>query len=461
MDDLNNSDIEEDQLQGIYFWNDTINEWQLYNDTGVNSTYNESGCEGFCWAKIWHLTQLNIGADTETPTKVTGLTVTDAKDGKLSLSWNPATDNVYIDYYKIYRDDLFLKNFYSTSYLDTGLTDGQSYVYNISAVDGVGNEGEKSESAVGTPTTSSSNGGGGTPGGNGGFIPVIPTNNPPISDVNGPYYGFTDISITFDGSKSIDSDGKIVSYDWDFGDGNIGNQVVTNHIYTDPGNFTITLTVTDNGGMKGLDSTFAVISIKPNNPPNKPEIEGVTVGNQKIDYNYTVKAIDIDNDTIRYILDWGDGTNNTISDFLFNGSEFKVNHNWSNAGIYIINVYAEDENNATSENNTITVLIDILFVQNLGYLIDDNCDKVYDIFYCNETGNITIVGLDSNQTYKIDTDGDGKHDYLYNTVTGSLSDIKQDEEKIILPVELLLIIVVILVLLIVLVAIIYKKKKSK
>ena len=62
--------------------------------------------------------------------------------------------------------------------------------------------------------------------------------------------------VTFDASASYDSDGTIVSYKWDFGDGNITtvtNPIIT-HIYTTATstvNYTVTLTVTDNGGVTG------------------------------------------------------------------------------------------------------------------------------------------------------------------------------------------------------------------
>lgn len=54
--------------------------------------------------------------------------------------------------------------------------------------------------------------------------------------------------VTFNASKSYDVGGTIISYEWSFGDGNI--TTVTNpivfHTFTDPGNYTVTLTVTDN-----------------------------------------------------------------------------------------------------------------------------------------------------------------------------------------------------------------------
>ena len=52
--------------------------------------------------------------------------------------------------------------------------------------------------------------------------------------------------ITFDASGSIDADGDIVSYDWDFGDGSGGNEEVVKYSYSSSGSYNVTLKVTDN-----------------------------------------------------------------------------------------------------------------------------------------------------------------------------------------------------------------------
>lgn len=59
-----------------------------------------------------------------------------------------------------------------------------------------------------------------------------------------------------DGSGSTDPNGPedIVSYEWDFGDGNLGSGVVVNHVYVNEGIYTVTLTVTDNGGESDSDA---------------------------------------------------------------------------------------------------------------------------------------------------------------------------------------------------------------
>lgn len=73
-------------------------------------------------------------------------------------------------------------------------------------------------------------------------------------------------TITFDASASYDSDGVIVSYEWNFGDGTktIQTDPVVLHAYLSTGNYTVTLTVTDNDGL--TDTTSTLLTIFPSLP---------------------------------------------------------------------------------------------------------------------------------------------------------------------------------------------------
>lgn len=54
--------------------------------------------------------------------------------------------------------------------------------------------------------------------------------------------------VTFDASESYDPDGVIVSYAWNFGDGQNGNGVIITHAYRSFGSYLVTLTVSDDKG---------------------------------------------------------------------------------------------------------------------------------------------------------------------------------------------------------------------
>ena len=58
-------------------------------------------------------------------------------------------------------------------------------------------------------------------------------------------------SIQFDASDSEDEDGSITSYSWDFGDGSTGTNSMEIHKYMVPGDYIVSLSVTDNKGAVG------------------------------------------------------------------------------------------------------------------------------------------------------------------------------------------------------------------
>jgi PKD repeat protein len=68
--------------------------------------------------------------------------------------------------------------------------------------------------------------------------------------------------VTFDASASYDDDGCIISYNWNFGDANMTTAAdpVIIHTYSTAGNYTVTLTVTDNDGLSDATTTNLEIS---------------------------------------------------------------------------------------------------------------------------------------------------------------------------------------------------------
>ena len=90
--------------------------------------------------------------------------------------------------------------------------------------------------------------------------PITPENNPPIASfTHSPENPRVGEEITFDASSSTDSDGEIISYEWDFGDENYGTGEVAFHSYSSVGDYTVILTVTDDEG--ATDSISKTVNI--------------------------------------------------------------------------------------------------------------------------------------------------------------------------------------------------------
>jgi len=90
---------------------------------------------------------------------------------------------------------------------------------------------------------------------------AYPNEAPVASFTYSPAEPFAEEAVTFDASASYDPDGSIVSYQWDFGDGNVttvADPIIT-HVYGDCGNCTVTLTVTDNEGL--ASSTSQIVPV--------------------------------------------------------------------------------------------------------------------------------------------------------------------------------------------------------
>lgn len=139
--------------------------------------------------------------------------------------------------------------------------------------------------------------------------------------------------VSFDGSGSDDSDGTIVSYAWDFGDGSIGSGVIASHVYAAAGTYQVTLTVVDNHGA----TSTAGISVKVNAVPVAviAPIQTVIIGEAtRLDGS---GSYDSDGMIVLYQWDFGDGST---------GSSAIINHAYAVAGTYQATLMVTDDDNA-------------------------------------------------------------------------------------------------------------------
>jgi len=79
----------------------------------------------------------------------------------------------------------------------------------------------------------------------GGWIPPTVVNQPPIADAGLDITALVNREIFFDASQSFDSDNDSLIYFWNFGDGATDTEEKASHIYLYPGQYIVTLMVSD------------------------------------------------------------------------------------------------------------------------------------------------------------------------------------------------------------------------
>lgn len=86
--------------------------------------------------------------------------------------------------------------------------------------------------------------------------PEIP-NEPPTAAL---FVECADLNCRFGADNSVDSDGDIASYSWDFGDGSTSTRLRDSNVYASAGTYDVTLTVTDDDGAS--DSVVRSITVE-------------------------------------------------------------------------------------------------------------------------------------------------------------------------------------------------------
>jgi PKD repeat protein len=120
--------------------------------------------------------------------------------------------------------------------------------------------------------------------------------------------------IFFNASASTDSDGEIVEYRWNFGNGTTGTGKTTQHTYyvSETTTFTVTLTVIDDQGAEGTASVDVTVSVVENQPPTADfSFSPVNPkSGETVRFNAGAST-DPDGTIVQYNWDYGDGNTGT------------------------------------------------------------------------------------------------------------------------------------------------------
>lgn len=135
----------------------------------------------------------------------------------------------------------------------------------------------------------------------------------------------------FDARKSYDPEKGKLSYVWDFGDGNTSDQPYVVHTYEKGGNYRVTLTVSDNSGLRCEKSTTSQ-QIDVNTPP-QAALAGPQLACAGEAVSLDAGASKDDGGNMSYRWNFGDGTT---------GEGAEVTKTFEKGGVYEVGVTVDD-----------------------------------------------------------------------------------------------------------------------
>ena len=89
--------------------------------------------------------------DTQPPTDPTNLTATEITYESVSLDWVASTDDIGVNGYYVYRDEIEIDTTTTNSYVDTGISSCNSYSYTVRAYDSANQSGLSNQLSVDIP----------------------------------------------------------------------------------------------------------------------------------------------------------------------------------------------------------------------------------------------------------------------------------------------------------------------
>jgi PKD repeat protein len=109
----------------------------------------------------------------------------------------------------------------------------------------------------------------------------------------------TNLDCSFDSTGTMDPDGTIASYDWDFGDSTTHSSAASpSHNFAAPGTYTVTLTVTDNLG--STDKAVHAVTVD-GAPPSKPLNPAATGGDHSATVDWSTPSSEGDSPITGYL----------------------------------------------------------------------------------------------------------------------------------------------------------------
>ena len=179
---------------------------------------------------------------------------------------------------------------------------------------------------------------------------TVIVNDPPHARIEGAEKAAPYQNIFFDGNKSTDTDGNIIGYQWNMGDGTMKTGVKVSHKYTRPGNYKVMLTVEDDGTTlctKGKNTADIWINRAPQARFNLAKNLIAVDEPVSMDAN---GSIDSDGEIVKYSWDFGDGAK---------AEGISTSHKYSQPGKYTVQLTAQDDSELANAESYLQEIITV------------------------------------------------------------------------------------------------------
>lgn len=170
--------------------------------------------------------------------------------------------------------------------------------------------------------------------------------HPTTPTITGPYYVTAGYSATYTFVSSDPNENDLVytvywgdGTSWESGEIDSGYSVSRSHTYNLAYYELITVVVRNTNGLENENTKLIRVMNYAPNTPSKPS--GPYSASMRFTVMFSFQTTDTNGDSIRYLIDWGDGSTTTTS-YYSSGTRVYRTHAWAFSGTQYIKVRAQD-----------------------------------------------------------------------------------------------------------------------